>query len=423
MPLASARFDQRSGALVVSGRIFIGSDEKADSPAIAAHNDLLLSFMPARHSLPPRIVICPATRADQNENGFYNSQFDNPTVIFDNLGASDIALLCNQEGGDGRLLRKEPKCGGISLDTNLAFQHHFYSHPFSEIDLSAKYSADGVNLKMSGLLGRYSARAVRYPQKLEAHRAWDGRRVFVEAFITVEQLTVLGKIAAGPFWHIHVRGGRPQKNDVPERPRDPRKLQDILICEELTWPIFPGSVIVRPRLPLQYSVAQHVLSSSIGEENLYVSEAPETQLLDNGFARFRGPSNCGFAINTVGRTKLEKVFFGQDTMNLDSAGDGLGTVSYLTGYGDEPSDSFRQIKQSFKNLSFHALLSKAGLEIKIDGELNDFDPKLIEEHRQKRHSRLQPCSSFSIRTTMPWAFLLVRGFSFARKADKFYKGA
>lgn len=423
MPLASARFDQRSGALVVSGRIFIGSEELADSPAIAAHNDLLLSFMPAQHSLPPRIVICPATRADQNENGFYNSQFDKPTVIFDNLVANDIALLCNQEGGDGRLLRKGPECGGINLDTTFSFQFHYYPHPFSEIDLSAKYSADGVNLKMSGLLGRYSSLVVRDSQKLKAHRAWDGRRVFVEAFITIEQLTVLGGFTpGGPSWRIHVRGGRPQKNDVPERPRDPRKLQDILICEELTWPIFPGSVIVRPRLPRQYSVTQHVYSL-IGEENLNVCAAPETQLLDNGFARFRGPSNGQFAINTVGRTKLEKAFFDQDTMDLDSAGDGLGEVSYLTGYGDEPSDSFRKIKQSFKNLSFHAVLSKAGLEIKIDGELNDFDPKLIEEHRQKRHSRLQPCSSFSIRTTMPWAFLLVRGFFFARKADKFNKGA
>src|SRR5215472_14518400 len=151
MSLASARFDQKSGALVASGRIFI--DEKAGSPAITTHNNLLLSFVPVRHSRPPRMVICPATRAEQNENGFYNSQFDNPTVIFDNLLGNDIALLCNQEGGDGRLFRKGPVCGGIYLDTTLAFQLHYYSHPFLEIDVTAKYSVDGINLKISGLLG------------------------------------------------------------------------------------------------------------------------------------------------------------------------------------------------------------------------------------------------------------------------------
>jgi hypothetical protein len=72
-----------------------------------------------------------------------------------------------------------------------------------------------------------------------------------------------------------------------------------------------------------------------------------------------------------------------------------------------------------KTMSLLMALGKDGLEISADGELDDFDPLEFASHREKRNSQLKPLHGYSVRATMPWALLVARGFSFARRAQNF----
>ena len=127
------------------------------------------------------------------------------------------------------------------------------------------------------------------------------------------------------------------------------------------------------------------------------------------------------SIAAFGADKLEREFRrdGQQTFSIALRGDGLGRVRYSTGYADEPGDPLGWIHQRIRTLSFEATLGEAGLELAAEGELYDFDAAEIALHRERRNSRLKPVDGFAVSTTMPWALLVARSFSFAYRMKDF----
>jgi len=95
-------------------------------------------------------------------------------------------------------------------------------------------------------------------------------------------------------------------------------------------------------------------------------------------------------------------------MSLDAVGQGLGDLTYPTGYAMEPGDGLGRIEQQFKRLIFAATRRDDGLHLNITVELADFDPELIELHRRERNSTLKPCEGFALEVLLPAALLKLR---------------
>jgi len=212
-------------------------------------------------------------------------------------------------------------------------------------------------------------------------------------------------------------------SDSADRPRDPRKLSDLLIASSLTWPYVKGYLSFTPEAPRHLrraSSASKFFSMIFSELEMDLGEQQSLMVFDDGFAASRWSSDIYLTIASLGRAKLEKELRQRDTFAVQMTGEGIGSLRYGTGYGYEPSDRFNWIVQQFGTLSLRLALGKDGLEISADGELCDFDPIDFAAHRKERNSQLKPLRTYALKTTVPWALLVARGFSFAYRIRDFY---
>jgi hypothetical protein len=158
---------------------------------------------------------------------------------------------------------------------------------------------------------------------------------------------------------------------------------------------------------------------NVGDDWIRFTDAPGLEVLDTGFAWARGGVNR--AISILDRGRLEGALRKRDAFSMQLTGDALGSVSYETGYSvsyetgykESPGDPLGRIHQQIKTMALRVALGKDGLEILVSGDLDDYDPVTIAEHREKRRSQLQPRRAYALHASMPWAMLAVMGFSFA----------
>jgi hypothetical protein len=127
----------------------------------------------------------------------------------------------------------------------------------------------------------------------------------------------------------------------------------------------------------------------------------------------------GVSFFAITRSILGQGLRAQDHFELEITGLGIGSANYMTGYGDDFRDGFSMIHQPIRRLRFEARLTAAGLEIHAEADLSDFIPDVIEEHRRKMNSTLEPRDGFTLQMTVPWALLKLEGFRFASRAEHF----
>jgi hypothetical protein len=242
----------------------------------------------------------------------------------------------------------------------------------------------------------------------------------VDTTIPWATLSVKGIRTSGRYWKFGHRQGLPSKVDATNRPRDPRKLGDLLISEGLAWPYLKGriSFTPEPSYPPPDLSAHDFVSIHFYEDHIGFFDARRSTALDTGFATSWGMARC-LSIAMFRREKLERALQHRSSISIKLEGDLLGEISYQAGYGDEPGDPLRQIRQPIKSMSLHMALGTDGLEILSDGELDHFDPIELAHHKEMRNSQLKPLRTYSVKAAMPWALIVARGFSFASRAQQF----
>jgi hypothetical protein len=147
-------------------------------------------------------------------------------------------------------------------------------------------------------------------------------------------------------------------------------------------------------------------------------DANRVEVLTNGFARSFA-SKCWITIDAFGREWLECRLLEKDRVSLTATGDGVGHISFCTGYSEDYGDPFGTIAQPIRSLTAVASVTVEGLDLEIEVELDDFDTAIIESHRRERNSTLQPVPGFVLRTLAPWSLLTARQFLLGRRPKNF----
>lgn len=370
------------------------------------------------------IVFWPLISMTRDAYGFCEITPAEWGLQFPSLSLGGLATLlhsvdrahCFTRGGDdaGALVRQEPIEGPEIWPDETAADIRNY-------EVSTLYGSGGLNIRISGVFNSQS------PAEGGVHLI--AKEFSADVTIPWETLTLRGFAGAGVAWKF---GNKPlpNKNDLPNRLRDPRKLRDLLVNDALTWPIVKGHISFTPEVALpshRTQSADHFLNiifpdpgpeAPLSDRQIGFSDAPGVEILDNGFARARG-SDRWFNLETIGRSILERELQSRDALSMVWSGDAIGSVRYRTEYAEEPGDPLGSIGQRIRTISLQAALQREGLKLSAEGDLYDFDPVVIAEHREMRGSKLQPVRSYTLEAILPWALLAARGFAFADKVGDF----
>jgi hypothetical protein len=402
MKLGDVELQQATGFLIAKGFLKVESETEMVPLGVGAHNHLLLS---SRSNI---TTVWPATRITRDEHGFCHATLGEAGLAFWSLSLDDMGQLSPPEGGRRSLTRGGSQAGSLTRRVRLGDQWiEKRGGPIHQYELGTDYGPEGLHIAISGQVGV----------------AEDGRgkAFLIEATVPWPALIVKGFRFAGAYWKFGHRQGWPSKLESPNRARDSRKLNDVLIVEGLTWPYLKGQILFTPEPswppPIRQSTRDFV---SIHFENDQIGfwDARRLEVLDTGFARSDALSRH-LIVAMFDRGKLEGALRQRNAISIQLAGNALGSVRYQTGYAEEFGDPLGWINQTIKTMSLRMALGKDGLWISADGELDDFDPVEFAEHREKRNSQLKPLRAYCVQATMPWALLVAREFSFAYRAREF----
>jgi hypothetical protein len=407
MNLTDAELQQLTGFPIAKGSISVGTSADMTALGIGAHYHLLLSAED-RHR-PPFLVIRPVSNVERDEYGFCQTTLADRGLSLSYLSLAHIGNITWVGGPRGSFARGGAQAGLLVKykpgATPWIPESYVRIHSY---ELTAEYDAEGLQIAIAGQL----AETAEAPAK----------EFSVRATVPWATMIIKGFRGAGAHWKFG-RQSLPIKSDSPDRQRDPKRLQDLIIAEGLSWPYFKGKLSFTPELSLRAPPPTSVnsfLYVDLGEglTPFHCSDAPRVELLDSGFARSGGQTRyLGFTM--LDREKLELALRRRDEVSLTMAGDALGSVQYETGYRWEPSDQLGRIGQQVKTLSFSAILGSDGLRISAEGELHDFDPAEFARHKAERNSQLKPLRSYALGAIVPWAFLVCRNFSFADRMKDF----
>jgi hypothetical protein len=396
MNLEDIELQQTTGFVIAKGSVKIGSEMDAAAIDGDAHSRVLIS------SRQNETAVWPVTQFKRNEYGFCEATLGEIGVAFRSLNLDDMGELSSPREGRRSLTRGGSKAG--TLKQRVKRHNVWIEEPGNSIqhyELATEYGTEGLHIEISG--------------QIAAAAGDSGKPFFIDTTVPWATLAVKDIRNSVAYWKYGPQG-RPSKLDSVSRSRDPRKLGDLLFAEGLNWPYLKGRILFTPEVS-GGSVHEYV-SVLFGNDGIRFSEARRLEILDTGFARSTG-SQLNMTLAMFDREWLETKFRQRDTISIQLAGDAIGSVRYSTGYAEEPGDPLGWIHQTIKTMSLNMTLGKGGLEIMADGELNNFDPLEFAAHRERRNSRLMPRHAYSLRAAMPWALLVTRGFSFARRAINF----
>ena len=402
MNLRDAELEERTGCPIVRGRLSIGTEADMAALGILEHDRLLL-----RDSL----SIWPVTNVSRDEHGFCHPTLGAFGLYFGGLAAQDIKDFSSRgasqpfyRGGihTGCLIRRKG-LEQICLSTPLT--------PIHACELKAEYRPEGLHFAISGQFAGADgdAAAAQYGPDL------NGKAYSVNAIIPSEILLLKGFIG-------HGHGTLASNDDSPDRPRDPRKLQDLLIDPVFGSTLVKGKVLLAPESALPRRQDQwaanflHIVINQLGSESISVFDAPRVGVYDDGFAT-SSISLRSLTVCVVGGMMLEQEFKRQDSLSMQLAGGPLGQVGYAI---DETERVFpNMVFQKIRTIALRMTLGEGGLQISADGDLEDLEPAQNPRYREHPNLRLGPVRTYSVSATVPWAFLAVRGFSFADRHRSF----
>lgn len=403
MNIGDAEMHETHGSPIVRGQLSLGSEADRAALGIPDHDRLMLQF---RYD---GLAIWPAMGVERGDNGFCRAKVEGLGILLHRLTIEEINALGLVPDEARILSRGGYICGSVISQT------HSFLWPLTTYEMQLRHVPDGVAMTLSAQL----VVRTETPREGANAEALSGRDIRIEATISWETLTLAGFSAAGPHWKYEETPALPSKLEDLDRPRDPRRLQDLLIYQGLTWPIVPGSLSLTPvptPVPFPSRPSQFVCPQFDNNE-IHFRDANRVEILDNGFARTLG-LDCWVTVRPFGLEWLRAGLRWENELSLSVAGNELGEVRHR-GCTARRGHTLGAHGQSIKALTLRAALGEQGLRLDAEGELRDFESHWIELQERKLDGKLQPVSAFTLQATLPWALLRVRRFPFARRAEEF----
>jgi hypothetical protein len=395
----NAEMADAGGGPIVRGQLLIGSESDHASLGIPDHDRLLLEFRW------DGLAIWPMTRVERGNNGFCRGKVEGLGILLRGLTIKHINELHIVPDETRALARGGYFCGSVISGTNSSLW------PLIRYEMQMRRIPEGVAMT-------FFAQSVLHNETRDQtanSEALSGRDIRVDATISWESLTLAGFTAAAAHWKHEGSPALPSRHDDLDRSRDPRKLQDLLIYQGLTWPIVDGSLSLDP-MPYRSRPTRFV-SPQFDSYEMHFRDAPGVEILDNGFSRTQG-LDCWVTIRQFGLEWLQAGLRWRDELSLSLAGDGLGEVRHW-GCTARRGHTLGVHGQPIRALTLQAELGERGLQLDVEGELCDFEAQWIESQERASSGKLYPASTFMLHATLPWALLRLRRFPFARRADKF----
>jgi hypothetical protein len=399
---------QNTGSPVVPGSLSITPAHGSDV-VIPPHDRVLLE-LPVWWNSDRGVAIWPVTGAGRDEHGFYDVTVVDYGIRLLSIGLEHLGSVARPDEA-----RRSFSRGGIG--TGHLMRRKFFSPtdrvptaidatPISNYELGGLLDTNGLNIDIAGCFA--SAGDANQPVKDLPDLA--GARIAAKVAIPWHTLVLKNFPWAGSYWKYGHKGALSTLNSA-ERPRDPRKVSDLLIEQGLSRPIVRGRISFSPETAWNPKPAKflHCGFSNRDSEGMYFSDAPDVVTLDNGFAGASG-SYRFLTITALNRWRLEKELRWRDTLPMRLAGDAVGDVRYETGYGSEPSDPLQWISQRIETMLLRVSLGEHGLTISAEGDLHPFDAEEFARHKEQWNSVLQPVRHFSLEAMLPWALLIAREF-------------
>jgi hypothetical protein len=358
---------------------------------VAPHEQLLIAYdlSDDNHDA---ILIRPVTDVARDENGFCDVslgevELECGSLRLDAIGAWGARRHSVMRGGY--------KAGALRRRTDSSVWI------VQSYELTADYDAGGLNIAISG--------------QLVAAGAESGKPFSVDATVPWSTLKVKGIQSSAAHSRFGHSSGLPSKLDSLDRPRDPRKLNDLLIAVDVPWSYMKGRISFTPEPSWpSWRSTHNFVSIDFDSDHVRFKDARGLEVLDTGFARHSGSSR-EVTVSILNQKRLEKALQQRDAFSIQLAGNAIGSVRYETGYGQRTFDPFGWIQQSIKTITLSVALGKDGLAISAEGELDEFDPVELAQHREERNSQLKPLHAYALQATMPWALLAARGIRLPKR--------
>jgi hypothetical protein len=316
MKLIDAELQYPWGFVVAKGTLIVGSELDMLALGGAPHNHLLLAYDLADDN-PNSIIVWPVTDVARNENGFCE-------VSLGEVGLECGSLRLDAIGAWGArrhsVMRGGYEAGGSRRRTDSSvWIGSQYCDEIQSYELAADYDAGGLNIAISG--------------QLAAAGEDSGKTFSVDAIVPWSTSKVKGTQSSGAHSRFGHASGLPSKLDSLDRPRDPRKLDDLLIAEDIPWSYLKGRISLTPEPSWPSWGSTHdFVSIDFGSDHVRFNDAAGLEILDTGFARHSDTSR-EITVSSLNQKVLEKALQRRDAFLIQLAGNEIGSVRYETGYG------------------------------------------------------------------------------------------
>lgn len=432
MNLADAELEQYTGYPVVKGSISIGGRVAATALNIPAH-DRVLMVTPTKMGLggwePEALVFWPVIDIKRRPNGFCDVAVADfgleiaPASVHEAATAPFDPPRCLVVRRAGPRHARVVSTWLMSADN----ERVHYAGPGARIyavpdqsnetqsfELTSQYETAGLRISIAGCFDD----AEIWPDATTSNHDLVGRDFAIDVVVPwdIFALKDFGSGRAHAFGH---RAAGLSKTDMPDRDRDPCKLGDILFDPGLGW------LFVKGQLALGSEIGGRFLRVAVEPDSIHMASVGAVHILDNGFATAQSTFSDldrTLAVKALGLRAVEAAIIQSEgaAVALSLSGDGIGDVRVLTNDDEEPFGSLNWIGQRIRTLSIVAQVDARGLTLSADGDLHPFDPAELERHMAVRRRGIKPAlvpfARYSATATIPWAYMVARGFGVVRWA-------
>ena len=259
MKLDEVELQQTTGSMIAKGSLRIESEVNGALGSVA-YDHLLFS------SEAGRTTIWPVTGVTRDEYGFCEATFCEVGLAFRSLSLNDIGWLSSPGAGFCSLARGGSQAG--ELRRRVRSGDGWIEEPGTPIDryeLRTEYGREGLHVVISGQI---------------AAAAFS-----VDTTIAWPTLAVKGIGWSSAYWKFGHPQGSWSKLDTTDRPRDSRKLTDLLLSQGLSWPYLKGRISFTPE---PSGRSDHDFVYIQFHDHISFGDAPHLKVLDTGFVSSLG---------------------------------------------------------------------------------------------------------------------------------------
>jgi hypothetical protein len=424
MHLIDAMIDIETGNPIVAGEIVLALGKRPPIE-IPAHSHVLLDFERLQKSTLTCRAITGMTRL---ANGFYSATTAEPRLYLQSLWRDSFESYVSRES-ESQAAFRAPNCGSL-------FREQYLLFGIAGLDLVRRLQSDGLSFRITGAFAAETGSdSIPLP---------DGQAGF--EIRGVIPWATLRLYSFGGAYHRSDFVPEPAESD--EEPvdslhgADPIALADLRLSRE--GPLVAGHLKFsgappRAKHAAPWGVTLRCNTAGLSLASCYrVGRGAERSLQHRqerepvlGWRRRLAMSGDGigdtndnnairFRNTPITLSWIEQLLRERDRATVGLAGDGIGEVTYETGALVEAG--LREIICiDAERLDFEAVLSKAGLQIKLDAALG----KIRRRSVGISEFVLEPNNFQSHLTavaTLPWSHLLVMGSCLAERREAVWRG-